>query len=119
MSKDGTYEIHDYKTNQFMKKKSELDSDRQLGFYHIGLKEIFGKDIKVKLFWHFLSFNQKVSSERTDEQLEKLKIDTLNLIKSIESETKWKACGKKFCDWCEYKRKNSTNYEEVLNLRNK
>jgi len=119
LSEDGTYEVHDYKTNQFMKDKTELNSDRQLGFYHIGLKEIFGEDIKVKLFWHFLSFNQKVSSERTDEQLEKLKEDTLNLIKNIESETEWNPCGKKFCDWCEYKRKNNTNYEEVLKLKKK
>ena len=118
LNDDGVYEVHDYKTNQFMKCKEELDKDRQLGFYHLGLKEIFGEDVKVKLYWHFLSFNQMVSSERTDEQLEKLKSETLNLIKKIKSETIWQSCGKKFCDWCEYKRKNSTTYEEVLSLKN-
>ena len=117
LNEDGIYEIHDYKTNQFMKNKEELDSDRQLGFYHIGLKEIFGNDIRVKLYWHFLSFNKRVSSERTDDQLAKLKKDTLNLIEKMKAETKWSACGKKFCDWCEYKRKNKINYEDVLGLK--
>src|SRR3989344_2939268 len=32
VAEDGTYEIHDYKTNQSMKRQSEIDNDRQLAF---------------------------------------------------------------------------------------
>tara|TARA_Y100000310_G_scaffold101376_2_gene99418 strand:- start:1630 stop:2430 length:801 start_codon:yes stop_codon:yes gene_type:complete len=115
---NGVYEVHDYKTNRIMKTQEELDSDRQLGLYHIGLKNVFGEGIKVRLYWHFLAFNQKLSSERTEQQLEKLKIETLELIEKIESDTEWAACGKKFCDWCEYKRKNNLNYREIVSLKN-
>ena len=114
IAEDGTYEVHDYKTNQSMKKQTDLDKDRQLALYHIGLQETFGKEIKVKLVWHFLNFNQQVTSERTQEQLDKLKEDTLSLIKKIESTTEWSACNSRYCDWCQYKRDNGVSYEDVV-----
>ena len=48
-----------------------------------------------------------MESRRKEEELEQLKKETLELIKKIESTTFWPACGKKWCDWCEYKRLNS------------
>ncbi|MFX0212152.1 MAG: RecB family exonuclease [Candidatus Hodarchaeota archaeon] len=104
LNKDGEYEIHDYKTNDRMKSQSDVDLDRQLALYHLGLKHLYGGDIKVKLVWHMLAHNKKVQSIRTDEQLEKLKQDVLALISKIESTTVWPACGKPWCDWCAYKR---------------
>jgi len=104
---DKTYEVHDYKTNSYIKTKEQVDSDRQLAFYHLGLKEIFGENIDVKLIWHFLAHDKQIYSERTEEQLEALKEETLSLIKKIENNTSWPACGKPWCDWCDYKRKNS------------
>lgn len=114
ISEDGTYEVHDYKTNQSMKKKEEIDKDRQLAFYHIGLKETFGKDIKVKLIWHFLNFNRDVTSSRTEEELEKLREDTIELIEKIEKTTEWPSCKSKYCDWCNYKKDNNISYEEYI-----
>lgn len=105
-SQTGEYEVHDYKTNNWLKKQEEVDADRQLAFYHLGLQELFGKQIKVKLLWHFLAHNQTITSRRNEEQLERLKRETLELIKRIESTTSWQACGKKWCDWCDYKKKN-------------
>ena len=102
----GEYEVHDYKTSSFMKSQTEVDSDRQLAFYHLGLNELFGENIKVKLIWHFLAHGKKVASTRTSGQLESLKQETLCLIKKIESEKNWPGCGKPWCDWCEYKRVN-------------
>ncbi|MBM3231857.1 PD-(D/E)XK nuclease family protein [Candidatus Pacearchaeota archaeon] len=118
LGEDGVYEVHDYKTNQSMKKKEDFEKDRQLAFYDIGLRETFGKDIKVRLIWHFLNFNQKIVSERNKEQLEKLKKDTLELVKSIENATEWPACGGKYCDWCKYKRENNITYEEFIKINN-
>ncbi|MGV8142156.1 MAG: RecB family exonuclease [Candidatus Pacearchaeota archaeon] len=116
MSEDGTYEVHDYKTNQSMKRREDFENDRQLALYHIGLQEAFGKDIKVKLVWHFLNFNQQIFSQRTQEELDKLKADTFALIKKIESTTEWPACNKQFCDWCNYKNENGVTYEDVVNM---
>ena len=110
MAEDGTYEVHDYKTNQSMKRKEDLDSDRQLALYDIGLRETFGKDIKVKLIWHFLNFNLQVTSQRTPEELDNLRNDTLELIKKIESTTEWPACKGRYCDWCNYKKENGLTY---------
>jgi|TARA_Y100000310_G_scaffold334040_2_gene412850 hypothetical protein len=113
LNSDGEYEIHDYKTNAYPKKQKELDKDRQLALYHIGIKKVYGNDIKVKLIWDFLAHNIQMHSARNDEQLEKLKEDTLNLIKKIEGETEWKACKGKWCDWCSYKKEHDVSYKEI------
>lgn len=114
MSPDGVYEVRDYKTNRAMKKKEDIDNDRQLALYDIGLRQTFGEDIKVRLIWHFLNFNMEVTSERTKEQLEKLRQDTIKLIDKIESTTEWPACGGKYCDWCLYKKENGITYDEFI-----
>jgi hypothetical protein len=103
---DMEFEVHDYKTNAYMKKQADVDADRQLAFYHLGLKQIYGNEVKVNLIWHFLAHNRKIFSKRSEEELVKLKKETLDLILKIESNKDWWACGKKWCDWCDYKRKN-------------
>jgi len=107
LNENGEYEVHDYKTNASLKSQKDVDTDRQLAFYHLGLKELFGDDVKVKLVWHFLAHDEKIVSMRTEEQLTKLKLDTLELINKIEENKEWPACGKRWCDWCAWKRKNS------------
>ncbi|MFH1290832.1 MAG: PD-(D/E)XK nuclease family protein, partial [Nanoarchaeota archaeon] len=106
------FEVVDYKTNSRIKEQKEVDADRQLAFYHLGMQELFGKDIDVDLTWHFLAFNETVHSKRTQGQLDKLKGETLALIKKIESTTEWPACGKAFCDWCSYKKLQGLDREE-------
>jgi len=101
--KTDEYEIHDYKTGGTLPTKEKIDDDRQLGLYAIAIKEIFGKEKKVCLNWHYLNFNKKICSRRTDEQLEKLKRDTIKLIEEIESTTEFPAQKSVLCSWCEYK----------------
>ncbi len=107
LSKDEEYEVHDYKTNDSLKTQEQIDADRQLAFYHLGLQEELGKEIKVKLIWHFLAHNKTIVSSRTPEQLEKLKSQTLELIKLIETNSIWQPCNKPWCDWCSFKKNNS------------
>ena len=111
------YEVHDYKTNEYLKNQEQVDSDRQLAFYHLGLQEIFGKQITVKLLWHFLAHNKTLSSRRTEKELEDLKKYTLELIKKIENTTDWPACRKRWCDWCAYKRINNLNLQEYEQIK--
>ena len=97
------YEIHDYKTANSLPQKEKVDNDRQLALYAIAVKEIFGKEKEVRLIWHYLAHNKKIISKRTNEQLQQLKKDTLDLIKKIESSTEFPYVKSPLCDWCEYK----------------
>jgi putative RecB family exonuclease len=99
----GEYEIHDYKTANSLPSKEKIEEDRQLALYSIAIKEKFGKDKSVCLVWHYLAHNQKICSKRTNEQLEQLKKETIELIKKIEATTEFPANKSMLCSWCEYK----------------
>jgi putative RecB family exonuclease len=97
------YEIHDYKTSGTMPSDEKIEKDRQLALYSIAVKEMFGKDKEVKLVWHYLFFNKRIESRRTQEQLEQLKKETLELIRVIEAATDFPASKSRLCDWCPFK----------------
>ena len=97
------YEIHDYKTANSIPHKEKIDNDRQLALYSIAIKEIFGQDKEVKLIWHYLSFNKIIYSRRTNDQLKKLKEETLELIEKIKSTVDFTPNKSVLCNWCEYK----------------
>lgn len=96
-------EIHDYKTGNFLPTQEELDNDRQLALYSLAIKELFGHEKEVILIWHYLAHDKKIHSKRTNEQLQQLKKETLELIKEIEATKKFPHYISKLCDWCEYK----------------
>lgn len=106
---DGKYEIHDYKTTTKggnCPSQSEIDSDRQLALYQIGLSQRW-KDVKeVDLVYHFLAFDKELKTYRSKEGLEKLKEETIELIDKIEkakTENDFPARVSALCDWCEYR----------------
>jgi len=99
---EGVYEIHDYKTNSSMKTQEEADTDRQLAVYAMGVKKLYPDAKRVKLIWHMLAFDKEVISERTDEQLDELKISILNQINVIETATKYEPTKSGLCPYCEY-----------------
>ncbi len=102
VAKDGTYEIHDYKTSGRLRTQEEVDNDRQLALYHIGLERMWRDAKEVDLVWHYLVFGKELRSRRTSSQLEKLKRDVLDLIKRIESDTEFRPKESALCDWCPY-----------------
>lgn len=99
----GEFEIHDYKTGNTQPKKDHADKDRQLALYAIAIKERFGKDKEVVLVWHYLAHGKKLKSRRTNEQLETLKRETLELIRQIENEKEFSPNKSFLCNWCRYK----------------
>jgi len=101
--KDGYYEIHDYKTNSRLPLADYIKSDRQLALYMIGVKNNYPDVKDVRLIWHFLKFDKEIDSTRTDEELEKLKVDTIDLIDTIENDEEFVAKPGYICDWCEFK----------------
>ena len=97
------YEIHDYKTANTLPSREKFEEDRQLALYSIGIKDLFGYDKDVHLIWHYLAHNTKIVSKRTNEQLQKLKEDIIELIKKIEATNEFPAKKSVLCDWCEFK----------------
>lgn len=102
-TKDGYYEIHDYKTNSRLPLMEYIEHDRQLALYMIGVKERYPDVRDIKLVWHFLSFDKEIISTRSEGELEELKLETIELIKKIESDKEFNTKPSTLCDWCEFK----------------
>jgi putative RecB family exonuclease len=99
----GHYEIHDYKTSNTLPTQEKMDQDRQLALYSIAIKEMYGKDKDVVLVWHYLAYDQRIISRRTEEQLENLKQETKKLIEDIKNVKTFLPNKSILCEWCEYK----------------
>lgn len=100
---NGVYEVHDYKTALHLPIMEELRRDRQLALYSIPLYEHYHDVKKVSLVWHFLQFEARdVKIEKTKEELENLRRETIDIIKKIESEKEFKPKKTNLCDWCEF-----------------
>jgi putative RecB family exonuclease len=107
LAPDGVYEIHDYKTGSKLPEQRELDADRQLALYQVGVQTLWpeARDRGVRLVWHEVAFDVEMRSTRTAEALEKLKAETAALIDTIEAAV---AAGdlpfheSALCDWCAY-----------------
>jgi putative RecB family exonuclease len=102
-SRDGTVEIHDYKTGRYLPPQRQLDTDRQLALYQIGLEKRFGTEQPMRLVWHYLQQGQRKSSTRSPEQLAALRTQTIDVIERIEGAKEFPTQRSKLCDWCEYK----------------
>lgn len=95
-------EIHDYKTSGKLPTQREVEKDRQLAFYQMGVNGRW-KDIKeIKLIWHYLVFDVEIQSQRTEEELQRLREETIELIQRIESDREFSPKEGPLCDWCDY-----------------
>jgi putative RecB family exonuclease len=100
-ARDGAIEIHDYKTSRRAATQKQVDGDRQLALYQIGLADRF-PDQPMRLVWHYLQQDRKLTSTRTPEQLRYLSEDTMSVVDRISTETEFKPRRSALCDWCEY-----------------
>jgi putative RecB family exonuclease len=102
-AKDGALEIHDFKTGRRVPSQDELDRDRQLGLYELGVREQLGETGEVRLVWHFVVADQVRTSTRTDAQRDELRETTARTIDRIRGETEWAPRTSALCDWCEFR----------------
>ncbi|MEN9625967.1 MAG: hypothetical protein RL557_295 [archaeon] len=112
------FEIHDYKTGS-IKNQEELDRDRQLALYSLGVREMFSEARDVHLVWHFLDQGEKKISKRTIEQLQLLRADIKQLIQKIEQEHEFRPHPGILCKWCEFRSycpiiKENPNFPDAL-----
>jgi putative RecB family exonuclease len=100
----GRYEIHDYKTSSRLPTQPQIDRERQLALYQIGLEQTYGAEEvqEVELVWHYLLHNRTLRSRRTPEQLARLRDETIALIDEIESAAEYRPRPGPLCAWCEY-----------------
>ncbi len=101
-TRDGTIEIQDYKTGRWVPSQKQLDEDRQLALYQIGVEKQYGTRDPIRLVWHYVLSGKVKTSVRTPEQLMELRRDTMALIDRIARETEYKPKKNTLCNWCEY-----------------
>jgi len=101
--KDGCYHIHDYKTCSRLPSTEYFQNDWQLPLYAIALKEKYPYIKNVHLVWHFLKIDKEIDSIRTDDELEEVKKDTIQLIDVIENVEEYPTKPSLLCDWCKFK----------------
>jgi len=95
-------EIHDYKTSNSTLFKEKAENSRQLSIYSLAIKEMFGKDKNICMVWHFLAHDMKICLRQTNEQLEVLKKELIEMINLIEKTRDFPPTKSQLCYWCEY-----------------
>jgi putative RecB family exonuclease len=99
---DFTYYIHDYKTSAYLPSQHDIDNDRQLALYQIGIQKRWPDMKKVRLVWHYLAFDTDLVSFRAPPSISNLKQHMKSLIDEIESAEDFPPRESRLCDWCEY-----------------
>ncbi|WNY25381.1 PD-(D/E)XK nuclease family protein [Methanolapillus millepedarum] len=103
---NGHVEIHDYKTSNHLPDISDLQNDRQLALYQIGVRKKYEfNDREFDIIYHFLRFKKEIRLQKSDDELEELKKKIVNLIQIIELaswENNFPACVGNACRWCEF-----------------
>jgi len=98
----GHYEVHDYKTSGRLPAQDQIDGDRQLALYQLGVVGMWPDAEEIELVWHYLAFGKELRSRRTPEALERLKTATIALIDRIEADTEFTPIKSRLCQWCAY-----------------
>ncbi|MDG6218371.1 MAG: PD-(D/E)XK nuclease family protein [Candidatus Thermoplasmatota archaeon] len=114
----GYYQIHDYKTSSWLPSQKQLDENRQLPIYALGVKEKYPDVKDITLIWHFLKFNKEMRLKASIEQLDTLKDRLISLIKTIENTTIFSRKPSSLCTWCEY-RPICPQYSHLYQIREK
>lgn len=81
---DGRYEIHDYKTSKNLPTQEELEKDRQLALYQLGVQQKYLDADDVELVWHYLRFGKDFRMRRSPEELDALQRELVELVRAIE-----------------------------------
>lgn len=99
------YEIIDYKTTRKMPSQDKVDNDIQLSIYLKAFLERYPKEkgniANITVSLYYLKHGVKLSSKRSQEQLDALEKNILDVIKAIE-ESKFDPILSPLCDWCGY-----------------
>ncbi|HUV46719.1 MAG TPA: UvrD-helicase domain-containing protein, partial [Candidatus Bathyarchaeia archaeon] len=104
LNPNGFLEIIDYKTGKVLSQK-EVDKNPQMTFYAMAASNpgIFAKNPEnIVLSFYFLETQEKISTRRTKEDLEKAKKEVLEKVSQMEK-SDFLAKPGLYCDFCDYK----------------
>lgn len=97
---DGTYEIIDYKTGK-LKKGVNLDKDLQLSIYALACRDVFKIPVS-KLSLYYLEDNEKVSTSRSNGQIEELIENVDELVQEMKA-SGFEPTPGFLCKFCEFR----------------
>lgn len=99
------FEVIDYKTAKKMPSQSSVEENLQLSIYHLGLlsrwPKIKDENRAVTTSLYFLKHGEKLSVQKTNEDLEATKEQILTTIDSIKG-SDFKPKAGPLCPWCGY-----------------
>jgi RecB family exonuclease len=100
-------EIQDYKTASTLPDENELEENRQLAIYQMGLQSAWKREGKpfnpVQLVLYYVGHSKTFTLPgRTEEELGKLLEEIREEIRGIEQETVFPARLGPYCEWCSY-----------------
>lgn len=94
-------EIHDYKTG-VLPRSGALKTDRQLTLYEIALRDQYPGIKQFRHIWHYLAHDRKFVETRTEDDLRRTRLSTINAIRKIEDTAEFPARQSALCGWCDY-----------------
>ncbi len=97
---ENSVEVIDYKTGK-PKGQENANQSMQLSIYAIAVQQTFGKEAKY-LSFYYLTNNEKVTSTRSEEQLQSARESILKVAEEILGQNFQPSKGF-HCDWCEFK----------------
>jgi DNA helicase-2/ATP-dependent DNA helicase PcrA len=100
---DNNLEIIDYKTGANIPTQKEVDRDLQLSVYCMAVSEMYKtKPENIKLSLYYLDTQEKISTTRTEKQLEEVKQKIIDVRNEIEN-SDFKCSNSYYCQkGCEY-----------------
>ena len=108
------YEIIDYKAAKQVPTQSEVDAHLQLGLYALAFKLTKGKLPLVSFY--FLPANTKVTSTRTESDIDRMKSGLDTIVGKLLSGEYYDPQKGIECKWCDYKRYCPLKTETPLEL---
>ena len=99
----GRFEVIDYKTGANVPSQKDVDKDLQLSFYALATSNLYKvKPENIKLSLYYFKEQKKITTQRTEKDLEKVKEEILKIRDEIEK-SDFKCNNSYFCqNKCEY-----------------
>lgn len=98
---ENEYEIIDYKTGE-MKTEKEIRNDDQLTLYAEAAKEFFNFK-KVKLTYFYIEHDKKVTTERDENDVSRLKLEVKEVFENIRNKNFKATPSQRNCMFCDFK----------------
>ena len=105
---DGNIEIIDYKTTKKLPAQEDVNNSLQMSLYCLGIINRWPQFIQngienIKLSFYYLKHQEKITTHRTKEQLDRLREYIWNILSEIEK-SEFQPKPSALCDWCGYKK---------------